>query len=303
MKFTFIKEHRCTCPVKVMCRVLAVSRSGFFAWLRREPGPRRQRREALAQKIRTVHDENRRVYGSPRVHEALVARGERVCVNTVAKVMREEQIRSKTKRKFVPRTTDSRHDQPVAPNLLARDFHAARPNRKWVADITYVPTDEGWLFVAAVLDLCSRRIVGWSMADHMRAQLVGDALQMAMARRQHSGSTRTTSGNTSGGEPPAGLLLHSDRGVEYACDEHQHPADSPRHHRQHEPPGRLLRQRCHGKLLGHAQDRTGASRTLHHPQSGPGVNLRVHRGVLQSQTTTQHVRLQKSPEAFEASLN
>ncbi len=219
MKFAFIKEHRCTWPVKVMCRVLAVSRSGFFAWLRRVPSPRALRRDALAKKIRAVHDEHRRVYGSPRVHEALLAQGQQVCVNTVAKVMREEQIRPKTKRKFVPRTTDSHHDQPVAPNLLGRDFYAAELNRKWVADITYVSTDEGWLYVAAVLDLCSRRIVGWSMADHMRAELVGDALQMALDHRQ----PHAKAASPSGGEPPSGrMLLHSDRGVQYASDEHQH---------------------------------------------------------------------------------
>jgi putative transposase len=214
MKFAFIKEHRCTWPVKVICRVLAVSRSGFFAWLRRAPSPRTLWRDALAQKIRVVHDEHRRVYGSPRVQEALLAQGQRVCVNTVARVMREQAIRAKTRRKFVPRTTDSHHDQPVAPNLLGRDFYAAAPNRKWVADITYVSTGEGWLYVAAVMDLCSRRIVGWSMADHMRAQLVGDALQMALDRRAPHAK-----GAASGG---GRMLLHSDRGVQYASDEHQH---------------------------------------------------------------------------------
>jgi putative transposase len=219
MKFAFIKEHRCTWPVKVMCRVLVVSRSGFFAWLRRAPSARMLRRDALAQQIRVVHVENRRVYGSPRVHEALLAQGQRVSVNTVARVMREKQIRPKTRRKFVPRTTDSRHDQPVAPNLLGRDFHADQPNRKWVADITYVPTEEGWLYVAAVLDLCSRRIVGWSMADHMRAELVGDALQMALDRRR----PHLKAASPCGGEPTAEtMLFHSDRGVQYASDEHQH---------------------------------------------------------------------------------
>lgn len=214
MRFAFIKEHCGTWPVKVMCRVLAVSRSGYFAWLNRSPSPRQQRHEELACKIRQVHEEHRRTCGSPRVHQVLLAQGEQVCVNTVAKVMRQEQIRPKTKRKFVPRTTDSRHDRPVAPNHLARDFHADAPNRKWVADITYVPTDEGWLYVAAVLDLFSRRIVGWSMAEHMRAELVKDALQMALDRRQPHAKAE----NPSGGE---GLLLHSDRGVQYASDEHQ----------------------------------------------------------------------------------
>lgn len=219
MRFAFIKEHRCRWPIDVMCRVLAVSRSGYFAWRGRSPGPRKLRRDKLTTKIRAVYDQHRCVYGSPRVHATLVAQGEKVCVNTVARVMRREQIRPKTKRRFVPRTTDSRHDQPVAPNLLDRRFHADKPNRKWVADITYVPTDEGWLYVAAVLDLCSRRIVGWSMADHMQAELVNDALQMALDRRQ----PQAIDSNPSGGEGPSGELLHhSDRGVQYASDDHQH---------------------------------------------------------------------------------
>ena len=207
MKFAFIKQHLAAeFPVDVCCDVLEVSRSGYYAWSRRPPSARAERREALAAKIEAVHGQNRRVYGSPRVCRALNAQGERVCENTVADIMKERQIRARRKRTFVPRTTDSAHQQPLADNVLARQFDAPRPDRKWAVDITYIPTDEGWLYLAGVIDLCSRRVVGWSMADHMRVELVSDALGMAVARR----------------DPGAGLLHHSDRGSQYASDDYQH---------------------------------------------------------------------------------
>ena len=205
MKFSFIKKHRDLWPVAVMCRVLKVSRSGFFAWLKRPISRRQKRQEELVRKIRLVHQENRQLYGSPRVHRALLIEGELVSRHTVAKLMRRAKIRAKTSRRFVPRTTESNHQQPVAENLLNREFVASAANRKWVADITYVATDEGWLYVAAVLDVFSRRIVGWSMAEHMRVDLVSDALQMALQRRC----------------PAEGLLHHSDRGVQYASEDYQ----------------------------------------------------------------------------------
>ena len=205
MKFAFIKAHRRFWPVNVICGVLGVTRSGFFAWLKREVSERHHRRQELAEKIKATHEENRGVYGSPRIFEALRADGVKVCCNTVAKVMREEGICAKVKRKFVPRTTDSGHDQPVAANVLDRQFEAELPDQKWAADITYVDTDEGWLYVAGVIDLCSRKIVGWAMADHLRTDLVSDALQMALARR----------------DPKEGLLHHSDRGVQYASEDYQ----------------------------------------------------------------------------------
>jgi transposase InsO family protein len=207
VKFAFIQEHLAgSYPLDVACEVLEVSRSGYYAWRDRPESERAKRRAELAAKVKAVHEANRRVYGSPRVHAALAAQGERACENTVAKVMREQRIRAKTKRTYVPRTTDSRHGKPVADNVLDRQFRADLPDRKWAADITYVPTAEGWLYLAGVIDLCSRRIVGWSMADHMRTELVADALRMALARRS----------------PDAGLLHHSDRGVQYASDEYQH---------------------------------------------------------------------------------
>jgi transposase InsO family protein len=206
VKFAFIEEHLTAYPVDVSCAVLEVSRSGYYAWLSRPQSVRAERREELAAKIAAVHEQNRRVYGSPRVCQALKAQGERVCENTVADIMRERQIRAKGKGKFVPRTTDGRHDQPVAANLLDRQFDAPLPNRKWAADITYIPTDRGWLYLAGVIDLCSRKIVGWSMADHMRVELVSDALKMALARRR----------------PDENLLHHSDRGVQYASEDYRY---------------------------------------------------------------------------------
>ena len=246
MKFAFLEEHLSEFPVGICCQVLAISRAGYYAWLRRPPSARGQRREELAVKIQQVHQQNRRVYGSPRVCQVLQAQGERVCENTVADIMKERQLRAKHKRKFVPRTTDSRHQQPVASNVLDRQFDADLPNRKWAVDITYIPTAQGWLYLAGVIDLCSRKIVGWSMAEHMRVELVSDALKMAIARRC----------------PGEGLLHHSDRGVQYASDDYQALLERQGITPQHERQGRLLGQCGHGELLGHAQDRTGVSRAL-----------------------------------------
>jgi transposase InsO family protein len=206
VKYAFIKEHHQRWPVGVMCRVLLVSRSGYYGWRDRSPSRQQKRREELVSRIRIAHQENRELYGSPRVHRALLIGGESVSRNTVAKLMREENIRAKQRRRFVPRTTDSTHQKPVAGNILDRDFTAKEPDRKWTTDITYVPTDQGWLYVAAVLDIYSRKIVGWSMADTMESELVIDALQMALHHRR----------------PGEGLLHHSDRGVQYASDDYMH---------------------------------------------------------------------------------
>lgn len=206
MKFSFMEENLSDFPIDLTCRVLEVSRSGYYAWRVRPTSAATERREELAAKIKTVHAENRGVYGSPRIYQSLKAAGESVCENTVAKVMRKERIAAKTKKKFVPKTTDSKHGSPVADNVLDRRFAAESPDQKWAVDITYIPTLEGWLYLAGVIDLCSRKIVGWSMADHMETDLVSDALKMALMRRQ----------------PRDGLLHHSDRGVQYASDSYQH---------------------------------------------------------------------------------
>jgi transposase InsO family protein len=205
VKFSFIRDHQRQFPVDLLCLVLGVSRSGYYAWRERPAGPSALRRERLVEQIEAAHRQSRAIYGSPRVHQELVAQGVRCCENTVAKLMRRQGLRSKIKRRFVVRTTDSRHGYAVAENRLERKFQRPLPNQAWAADITYIPTQEGWLYLAAVIDLCSRKIVGWAMADHLRAELVCQALRMALLNRRPQGS----------------LLHHSDRGVQYACDDYQ----------------------------------------------------------------------------------
>jgi putative transposase len=204
--YAWIKSQREVFPLKAMCRVLGVARAAFYAWLKDPTRSREQRRKALVEKIEQVREEPfMNVYGSPRMTEELNGRGVAVCENTVAKVMKEADIRADSPRRFVPCTTDSDHDHPVAPNTLDRDFSAKVPNQKWLTDITYIPTREGWLYLAGVLDCYSRKIVGWSMDVTMKAELVTDALDMALKRRR----------------PEAGLLHHSDRGSQYACEAYQ----------------------------------------------------------------------------------
>src|SRR5947209_12496761 len=202
--FSFIEQHKDAWPVTVLCHTLGVSPAGFYAWLQRPRSEQQQRRDALLVEIRTVHAEVKQRYGSPRIHAELKAKGVACCVNTVAKLMHDNDIRAKTARKF-NNTTDSNHSLPVAENLLDRQFEAQGPNERWVADITYIWTREGWLYLAVVEDLYSRMVVGWSMADTMTSRLVVDALEMAVQRRL----------------PDEGLLAHSDRGSQYASDHYQ----------------------------------------------------------------------------------
>lgn len=205
MKFAFIRDQQGNFPVEVLCQLLKVSRSGFYAWARRPPSPAAQRRDTLVEQIRVVHGGSHATYGSPRVYRALKAQGVACCENTVARLMRAQGVRSRAIRRFVVKTTDSRHEHAVAPNLLNRDFYPDRPDAVWTADITYVPTTEGWLYLAVVLDLFSRRVVGWATADHLRCELACDALRMALEHRRPKGE----------------LLHHSDRGVQYASKAYQ----------------------------------------------------------------------------------
>ena len=204
MTFAFIEAHEGAWPVRVVCDALEVSPSGYYSWPVRPPSFQEQRRDALLVLIRGVHAGAKRRYGSPRIHAALEGRGEGCSVNTVAEIMRDNDIRAKTARKFRC-TTDSNHRLPVAGNVLDRQFDPEGPNEKWVADITYIPTREGWLYLAVVEDLFSRKVVGWSMADNMESRLVVDALEMAVQRRL----------------PDEGLLAHSDRGSQYASEHYQ----------------------------------------------------------------------------------
>jgi putative transposase len=204
MTYAFIQAQRAEFPLRRMCRVLAVSPSGYYAWLERPESTRTQANQKLLVEIRAVHEGSRRTYGSPRVHADLQQRGFRVGRNRVARLMRLENLYGRRKQKH-PRTTDSQHDYPVALNHLNRAFHATRPNEKWLADITYIPTAEGWLYLAAVLDLFSRKVIGWAFAASLESRLVEQAFRMAVQSRSvlH------------------GLLHHSDRGSQYAADTYQ----------------------------------------------------------------------------------
>ena len=210
MTFDWIDRHRARLRDEgaddaLICQVLGVGRSGYYAWTRRRrrrvDRPRDARRRALLGQIRRVHADSRGTYGSPRIAAELSGRGVRVCENTVAKYMRADGLTVKPRRRFVPRTTDAAHPHPVAANVLGRQFAATRPDEKWACDLTYVWTDEGWLYLWVVIDLFSRKVVGWSTSEHTRADAAAAALTMALHRRR----------------PGAGLLHHSDRGVQYAC--------------------------------------------------------------------------------------
>ena len=173
MTFRFIDEHRDQWPVRVLCDALDVSAAGYYAWRDRSASARQQQHDALLVEIRAIHAEFKARYGSPRIHAELAARGHDCCVNTVAKLMRDHEIRAKTARKFRC-TTDSDHDLPVADNLLGRQFDPEAANEAWVADITYIPTREGWLYLAVLLDLYSRLVVGWAMRENLERQLCLD---------------------------------------------------------------------------------------------------------------------------------
>jgi putative transposase len=185
--------------IALMCETLEVSRSGFYSWRGRR-SPRREANEELLVQIRSVHAQSRATYGSPRVTYSLRNAGARVGHNRVARLMREAGLVGRQRRRYRVRTTDSRHDEPIAPNRLASQPQPARPDQVWVSDLTYVPTDEGWLYLAGVLDRCSRSLVGWAMGSTLDTSLPLAALTMALSHRQ----------------PAPGLIHHSDRGVQYA---------------------------------------------------------------------------------------
>jgi transposase InsO family protein len=193
-------------PIDQLCRTLSVTRSGYHAWSSRRPGSRAQANAALWPFIEQAHLESRHTYGSPRVHRWLVQHGHVCGRHRIARLMRAARLRSQTRRRFRPMSlTDSNHDLPIAPNRLRELATPSRRDAVWVADITYVPTDEGWLYVAGVLDRHTRRCIGWAMGDTLATTLPLAALEMALQHRQ----------------PPAGLVHHSDRGVQYASESYQ----------------------------------------------------------------------------------
>ena len=199
MKYAWIKTHSGAYSVARLCRVLGVSRSGFVQWTHRPTSKRQAANEVLAAQIKLIHAQHKQRYGRPRIWQELASAGYRVGHERLRRVMLEQGIRSVHRRKYRP-TTDSAHALPVAANLLNQRFKVGEPDRIWLADATYIATTEGWLYLAAVLDLCTRRIVGWSMSQELNAKLVCDALAMAYGRRK----------------PEPGLIHHSDRGIQYA---------------------------------------------------------------------------------------
>jgi putative transposase len=205
MKFGFIAKHRAIWPIKWLCEALGVSRSGFHAWLTRSPSQRAREDEALSSKVRSSFLDSDRTYGARRVWHDLLADGASCGLHRVERLMRVQALRARPRRRGLPADNGERKAEAIATNLLDRQFEAEAPNKKWVADFTYIWTAEGWLYVSAVIDLFSRRVVGWSMKAEMTAQLVTDALVMAMWRR---------------GKPDA-LLHHSDRGSQYTSEQFQ----------------------------------------------------------------------------------
>ena len=204
MRFAFIDVEKAMYPLRILCRVLRVSRSGYYAWRARKPSNRALEDEQLRPKVVEAFKIGRGTYGSPRVLSELIDQGFEVGRRRIARLMRELGLRGVSPRKFRV-TTDSDHAHAIAQNVLDRNFEAKRPNEKWATDITYVWTSEGWLYLATVMDLYSRRVVGWSMADHMRTELCLDALGMALRQRTNTEA----------------LVHHSDRGVQYASDRYR----------------------------------------------------------------------------------
>jgi putative transposase len=188
-----------------MCKVLKLARSEYYAWCKRKLSPRNQENEILSEQIKQIHESSRQTYGSPRIQAALVARGFKVGRQRVVRLMAKLGICARLKRKFKA-TTDSKHNLPIAKNILDRNFTTTEPDRSWVADITYIWTAQGWLYLAVIIGQFSRRVVGWSMAEHMRTDLILTALEAALGQRIPSAS---------------GLVFHSDRGSEYASSDYQ----------------------------------------------------------------------------------
>lgn len=209
MKYAWITKYKRLFPTAVMCRVLNVSTSGYYDSLKRQLSAQHIRRKSIAQAAACSYFESQRIYGHRKVHMDLVEEGIFCCRETVRRIMRDIGLYSRIKRKFVV-TTNSDHMLSIAENILNRDFTADAPNLKWVADITYIPTKTGWLYLAVVMDLFSRRIVGWAMSDSIDSELVRSAMRMALLHRG----------------PDAGLIHHSDRGVQYAAEDFQRLLDN-----------------------------------------------------------------------------
>lgn len=204
MKYAWIKKHQGEFTIAAMCRFLKLSTSSYYAWLKRPITKRDKENDELREKIKALFEASRGTYGTRRLKAALAKQGFTVSRRRTGRLMKQAGLACKTRRRFKA-TTDSKHNDPIAPNRLARQFKVEQPDRYYVGDITYVWTNEGWLYLAVVIDLFSRQVVGWSIQRHMRAELVNDALKMALWKRK----------------PGKGLILHTDRGSQYASDSHR----------------------------------------------------------------------------------
>jgi transposase InsO family protein len=201
VRYAFIEEQRREYPVTMLCRVLGVTTQGYYTWLKEPVSTRNKEDAELSAKIRVIYADSKGRYGSPRIHDELVTEGKRCGKKRVARLMQAEGLKAKASRKFRV-TTDSSHSKPIAPDLVQRNFTAAAPNKVWVGDITYLPTVEGWLYLAVFIDLYSRMVVGWAIGTRMQASLVTLAFARAVTRRR----------------PEAGLIVHTDQGSQYASD-------------------------------------------------------------------------------------
>ena len=204
MKYAFIECNQEAFTVTRMCNILDVSHSAYYDWLKQPESAHSLEDKRLGGKVKAIHEKSRETYGARRIRQEMIEDGELISRTRIVRLMKKQELESKSQRKFKA-TTNSNHGRPVAPNLLDRGFLVDQPNTVYTGDITYIPTDEGWLYLAVEIDLCSRAVVGWSMSERINAQLANDALMMAIWKRK----------------PPRGLMIHSDRGSQYASDLYQ----------------------------------------------------------------------------------
>lgn len=204
MKYQFMKNFKDKYPIGKMARILNVSKSGYYEWLSRKESNRSIENKKLLEEIKHVHEKSRHVYGSPKIHDSLLKKGYKCGKNRIIRIMKENNIRSRTKKKFRV-TTNSKHNNPVAENILNRAFAVENPNEVWVSDITYVQTYSGWLYLCIIMDLYSRKVIGYALSDSLESEIVINAFMMSWNQRK----------------PKKGLLFHSDRGIQYASKKFQ----------------------------------------------------------------------------------
>ncbi|MGY3292109.1 transposase InsO family protein [Bradyrhizobium sp. LM3.6] len=267
MKFGFVAKHRRIWPAEWLCEALGVSRGGFYAWLTRPRSERSRTEEELGAKVRASFLASDRTYGARRVWHDLLAEGISCGLHRIERLMRLQALKARPRRRRLPPDLGERQIAAVAPNVLDRSFEAPAPNRKWIADFTYVWTAEGWLYVAAVVDLFSRRVVGWSMSTAMTAQLVTDALVMAIWRR---------------GKPDA-LLHHSDRGSQYTSEQFQRLMADHGVVCSMSRSGNVWDNAAMESFFSSLKDRANSAQSVPVTQRGQGRRVRLHRALLQSE--------------------